>query len=38
MHIDRLRRGGRDVGPEAWLFQNERGGRMDVGRVAKIHA
>lgn len=38
MHIDRLRRGGRDTGPEAWLFQNERGGRMDVGRVAKILA
>ena len=35
-HIDQLRRAGNDVGPEAYLFQNERGGRMDRGRVGEI--
>ena len=35
-HIDRLRRAGRDVGPEAHLVQNTRGGRMDRQRVGAI--
>jgi integrase len=36
MHIDRLRRAGNDVGPEAYLFQNERGNRMTRNRVGEI--
>ena len=35
-HIDRLRRAGRDVGAEAHLVQNTRGGRMDRQRVGAI--
>jgi integrase len=36
MHIDRLRRAGNDTGPEAFLFQNERGRRMSRKRVGTI--
>jgi len=36
MHIDRLRRAGNDTGPEAFLFQNERGRRMSRKRVGEI--
>ncbi|MBA3807944.1 MAG: tyrosine-type recombinase/integrase [Solirubrobacterales bacterium] len=36
MHIDRLRRAGNDTSPDAWLFQNERGGRMARQRVGEI--
>ncbi len=36
MHIDRLRRAGNDTSPEAWLFQNERGGRMSRQRIGEI--
>ncbi len=36
MHIDRLRRAGNDIGPEAFLFQNERGQRMSRKRVGEI--
>ena len=35
-HVDRLRRAGRDVGAEAHLVQNTRGGRMDRQRVGAI--
>jgi integrase len=35
-HFDRLRRGGRPLGPEAYAFPNVRGGRIDRQRVAKI--
>lgn len=36
MHIDRLRRAGNDTSPEAYLFQNVRGGRMTRQRVGEI--
>jgi len=36
LHIDRLRRAGNDTGPEAYLFQNERGGRMSRQRIGEI--
>jgi integrase len=36
MHIDRLRRAGHDTSPEAFVFQNERGGRISRQRVAEI--
>ncbi len=35
-HIDQLRRAGIDVSPEAYLFPNERGGRMTRKRVGTI--
>jgi integrase len=35
-HIDRLAKAGNDTGPEAYLFQNERGNRMDRSRVGEI--
>ena len=35
-HIDQLCRAGNDVGPEAYLFQNERGRRMTRKRVGTI--
>ncbi len=35
-HIDRLRKAGRDTGPEAYLFPNERGNRMTRKRVGEI--
>lgn len=36
LHIDRLRRAGNNTGPEAYLFQNERGGRMSRQRVGEV--
>ena len=36
LHIDRLRRAGNDTSPEAYLFQNERGGRMSRQRIGEV--
>jgi integrase len=36
LHIDRLRRAGNDTSPDAYLFQNERGGRMSRQRIGEI--
>ncbi|MGI9097035.1 MAG: tyrosine-type recombinase/integrase [Solirubrobacteraceae bacterium] len=35
-HLDRLRRAGRPMGPEAYLFPNVHGGRMSRQRVSRI--
>jgi integrase len=35
-HIDQFAKAGNDTGPEAYLFQNERGGRMTRKRVGTI--
>jgi integrase len=35
-HLDRLRRHGRATGPENYLFQNDKGGRMNPHAVGKI--
>jgi len=35
-HLERLRKAGRDTGPEAYLFPNERGNRMTRQRVGAI--
>jgi integrase len=36
MHVDRVRRGGGEVAPEAHVFQNGHGGRMSRHRIGKL--